>query len=201
MTKRRVPEPVAPQPAPEWPPEQGSWTYEDWLKLPDDGYRYEVLDGVLYLSPPPRPHPQTVAANLFAAQVNYAKSKGLGRLWFAPTGVRLPNQPVPVQPDILFVSTARLGIVGEEYIEGAPDLVVELLSPSNWLYDRKEKFEAYEKAGVREYWLVDYRAQTVEVFTLTDGAFTLLGKWAAGEVARSQILDGFEIEVAEIFAM
>ncbi|MBI3763071.1 MAG: Uma2 family endonuclease [Chloroflexi bacterium] len=184
----------------QWPPAQGEWTYEDWLKLPDDdGYRYEVLDGVLHISPPPRPRHQTTSGNLSTRLDNHVRAKALGRVWYAPVGVRLPNQPVPVQPDIFFIAKGRLNIVGEDHIEGAPDLVVEILSPSNWLVDRREKFQAYEKAGVREYWLADYRAKTVEVFVLQDGEFTQFGNWGTGETARSQVLEGFEIQVDKIF--
>jgi Uma2 family endonuclease len=200
MTERGTPAAPPVAPGQGWPPEQGSWTYEDWLKLPDDGYRYEVLDGVLYMSRPPRSRHQLASANLYLALSNYARARHLGRLYYAPIGVRLPNQPVPVQPDIQFISTGRIGIVSEDYVEGAPDLVIEILSPSHWLYNRREKFEAYEQAGVREYWLVDYRAKTIEVFVLTEGAFVLLGKWGEQETVRSEVLKGFEIAVADVFA-
>lgn len=183
-----------------WPPEQGQWTYEDWLRLPDDGFRYEVLNGVLYMTPPPRIRHQSVSHNLELALGNFVKEHGRGIVLSAPCGVRLPGQPVPVQPDILFVQAERRDILGEEYIEGAPDLVVEILSPSNWLYDRTEKFRAYQKARVPEYWIVDYRARTIEVFVLEEGTYALLSKSGAGEVARSKALAGFEVAVDSVFA-
>jgi Uma2 family endonuclease len=130
---------------------------------------------------------------------NFVAEKQLGEMLFAPCGVRLPGQPVPVQPDIFFVSAERRDIVGEEYVEGAPDLVVEVLSPSNWLYDRREKFQAYLAAGVPEYWIVDYRARTVEVFVREEGAYALLGKFEAGDVARSEVVAGFQVAVDDIF--
>jgi Uma2 family endonuclease len=182
-----------------WPPEQGQWTYEDWLRLPDDGFRYEVLDGELHMAPPPATMHQTALVNLSNAIYNFARERRLGRVWVAPCGVLLPGQPVPVQPDIFFVSAARRDIIGEEYVEGAPDLVVEVLSPSNWLYDRREKFQAYLAAGVPEYWIVDYRARTVEVFVREGGAYTLLDKFEAGDVARSRVIAGFQIAVDDIF--
>jgi Uma2 family endonuclease len=181
-----------------WPPEQGQWTYEDWLRLPDDGFRYEVLDGVLYITPLPQIRHQTVVGNLAWRLSNFAKEHGLGEVFFR-CGARLPGQPVPVQPDILFVSAARREIIGEEYVEGAPDLVVEVLSPSNWLYDRTEKFQAYLAAGVPEYWIVDYRIHTIEVFVREEGAYALLGKFGPGETARSQVLAGFQVAVDEVF--
>jgi Uma2 family endonuclease len=183
-----------------WPPEQGQWTYEDWLRLPDDGFRYEVLDGELYMTPPPTLEHQILISNLHVALANFVKEHGLGRVLVSPCGVRLPGQPVPVQPDIFFVSAARRDIVGKVYLEGTPDLVVEVLSPGNWLYDRTEKFQAYQAAGVPEYWIVDGRASTVEVFVLEAGSYILLGKFASGDVVCSQVLAGFQVVVDDIFA-
>lgn len=188
---------TAPQARPRLP-EQGQWTYEDWLRLPDDGFRYEVLNGVLYMTPPPRIRHQSVSHNLELAIGNFVKEHRRGVVLSAPCGVRLPGQPVPVQPDILFVRAERRDIIGEEYVEGAPDLVVEILSPSNWLYDRTEKFRAYEDAGVPEYWIVDYRARTIEVFMLEGSTYTLLDKFGPGEAARSKVLAGFDVVVEEV---
>ncbi len=144
-------------------------------------------------------HAQYSLDDLLFAMTNFVKARRLGRVISSPVGVRLPTQPVPLEPDIVFVSTARKSIIAEKYIEGVPDLVVEVLSPSNWIYDRKEKFQVYQTAGVPEYWIVDYRAKTVEVFVLEKGEYTLLGKWGMGETATSRILVSFQVAVAEIF--
>src|SRR5882672_10084828 len=170
-----------------WPPPQGEWTYADWCKLPVDGYRYEVITGVLYVSPPPSIRHQRISIALVGHLLDFLKLQPLGEMLTAPVGVRLPNQPMPLQPDIIFVRTERLGIVGEAYVEGAPDLLVEILSPSNWLYDRREKMQAYQKAGVVEYWIVDPRALAIEVYALEQGVYVLLGQYRTGEVARSQV--------------
>jgi Uma2 family endonuclease len=183
-----------------WPPEQGQWTYEDWLRLPDDGFRYEVLNGELIMTPPPTVRHQDVIGALFTRMRLFAVERQLGKVFVAPCGVRLPEQPVPVQPDIFFVKAERRDIVGEEYVEGAPDLVVEVLSPSNWTYDRREKFQAYLAAGVPEYWIVDYRACTVEVFVREGGVYALIDKFGQGQTVCSQVLTGFEITVDELFA-
>jgi len=182
-------------------PEQGQWTFEDWEKLPDDGYRYEVIDGVLYMTPPPNfvKH-QRPAGRLYSAMSAFVNARRLGEAGIAPTGIRLPTQPVPVQPDIFFIAAGRADVQIGHYVEGAPDLVVEILSPSNWMYDRQEKFKVYQDAGVREYWIIDPRAQTVEVFTLQDGAYTLVNRWGAGARAQSQVIAGFEIAIDELFA-
>jgi Uma2 family endonuclease len=182
-----------------WPPPQGEWTYEDWLKLPDDGYRYEVINGALYMTPLPRPRHQRVSFRLARRLSDFAEEHHLGEVLVAPVGVRLPNQPVPFQPDILFIRAERLDIIGEENVEGVPDLIVEVLSPSNWLYDRREKMKVYEEAGVPEYWIVDPRTRTVEIYVLEEGAFLQVGQYGPGEVARSQVLVGFEVLVDEIF--
>jgi Uma2 family endonuclease len=180
-------------------PEQGKWTYDDWARLPDDGTRYEVIDGELYMTPPPSVPHQSALVYLVTKMSNFVESRGLGYVLPAPLGVRLPNQPVPLEPDIVFVSSARKAIIGREYVEGVPDLLVEILSPSNWMYDRHEKFRLYQTSGVPEYWIVDYRAKTVEVFVLEEGEFTLIGKWGAGETASSRVLSGFQVAVTDVF--
>jgi Uma2 family endonuclease len=131
--------------------------------------------------------------------LDFLKLQPLGELLTAPVGVRLPHQPVPLQPDIVFVCAERLEIIGEASIEGAPDLLVEILSPSNWLYDRREKMQAYQEAGMAEYWIVDPRALTIEVYVLEQGIYVLMGQYRMGEAARSQVLPGFEVSVEAIF--
>jgi Uma2 family endonuclease len=111
----------------------------------------------------------------------------------------LPTQPVPVQPDIFFIRAERADIIGETQVRGAPDLVVEVLSPSNWMYDRREKFTLYQEAGVTEYWIVDPDLQTIEVSVLRGETFTLLGRWEMGEQAHSEALPGFIISLADLF--
>ncbi|MBI4770767.1 MAG: Uma2 family endonuclease [Chloroflexi bacterium] len=182
-------------------PEQGQWTYEDWLRLPEDGYRYEVIDGVLHMSPPPATDHQRALSPLATRLGSYVLERRLGEVITAPCAVLLPGQGAPVQPDIFFVAAGRLHLFDSQHFNGAPDLVVEMLSPSNWAYDRREKFEAYEQAGVREYWIADYRAKTIEVYVLEEGVYSLQGQWRVGEAARSQVLEGFEIAVSDIFRL
>ncbi len=198
---QKVVVPVSPPSERVWPPEQGDWTYEDWLRLPNDGRRYEVLNGELYMTPPPTTTHQNVVTELSMQMRSFAKQADLGIVLVSPVGVRLPNQPVPVQPDVVFVRAERRDIIGEDYVEGVPDLVVEVLSPSNWLYDRREKMQAYEQAGVPEYWIVDYRARTVEVRALEAKTYTLLDEFGSGDVARSTVVSGFEIRVDDLFEM
>lgn len=199
--EQRIPT-AAPEPAGRtWPPEQGAWTYEDWLRLPSDGYRYEILNGELHMTPPPSLKHQHVVTKLSRRMGAFIEERGLGWLWVSPVGVRLPNQPVPVQPDVVFVRAERRDVIGDDYVEGTPDLVVEVLSPSNWLYDRREKLRAYQEAGVPEYWIVDCRARTVEVRVLEEGRYTLQAEFRSGEAARSQVLAGFQVVVDDLFEM
>lgn len=104
-----------------------------------------------------------------------------------------------MQPDILFIRNERLGIIGKKYVEGTPDLIMEILSPSNWLYDRREKMQVYQEAGVNEYWIVDPRARAVEVCVLEEGAYLLVGQFERGDRAQSQVVAGFEVAVDEVF--
>ena len=182
----------------EWP-DQGQWTYQDWLRLPGNGTRYEVINGVLHMTPPPSTSHQSSSNRLANAMTNYVDAQKLGVIYTSPIGVRLPTQPVPLEPDIVFISAAHKEIVHKDYIEGIPDLLVEILSPSNWMYDRNEKFQLYQSTGVPEYWIVDYRAKTVEVFVLEQGEYTLIGKWGVGDSAASRVLEGFQVAAADIF--
>jgi len=183
-----------------WPPNQGNWTLDDWLKLPEDGYRYEVISGELYMSPPPRIEHQRASLRLVTKLNSFVVEHNLGEVFAAPIGVQLPNQEVPLQPDIIFIQAARQEIIGEETVEGAPDLIIEILSPGNWLYDRRTKMRVYQEGGVREYWIVEPRTQTIEVYILEEGTFLLTGQYQAGEKAVSQVVAGFEIPVADVFS-
>ncbi|MEZ4835244.1 MAG: Uma2 family endonuclease [Caldilineaceae bacterium] len=180
-------------------PPQGQWTYEDYACLPDDGWKYEVMKGRLYITPAPAPQHQRVILRLSQQLTTYVDKRKLGEIFIAPVDVILPNAlGAPVQPDIFLVNAEDAEIVGEKYVEGVPALVVDVLSPSNWLDDRRTKLEIYAEAGVSEYWIVDPRARTVEVFTLADQGYELLGRYAVGEVASSRLLDGFAVAVDAI---
>ncbi|MDZ7364083.1 MAG: Uma2 family endonuclease [candidate division KSB1 bacterium] len=180
-----------------WPP-QGKWTYEDYRRLPDDGWIYEVIEGELYMSPPPIPIHQENSGNLYVAFHNYAKKHDAGKVYDAPIEVILAEWANPVQPDIVFITKERLHIVKQSCIEGAPDIIAEILSPSNWLTDRREKFTIYAKAGVREYWIVNPSTRTIERFALREDRYALMGKYGAGETVRSEVLPGFEVKVDEV---
>ena len=181
-------------------PAQGQWSYDDYARLPDDGCRYEVIRGELYMAPAPRPLHQRVIIRLSFFLEAYLEERKLGTAFAAPIDVILPRKlGNPVQPDLLFIRSERRRIIGELNIQGAPDLVMEVLSPSNPAHDRSLKHELYAEAGVPEYWIIDPRARTVEIFVLRGAAYQLLGRFGEGESARSDLLDGFAIDVDGIF--
>ncbi|MDH7485538.1 MAG: Uma2 family endonuclease [Anaerolineae bacterium] len=180
-----------------WPP-HGEWTEADYFALPDTNRLVELSEGELIMPPHPTETHQRVLDELYAAMRAFVREHNLGIIRFAPLPVRLWPGKIR-EPDILFIAQAHADRIGEQ-VYGPPDLVVEVLSSGTRRTDRGEKFLEYARAGVSEYWLVDPDAQTIEVFTLEEGVYTLLGKFGPGETARSQLLAGFEVAVDEVFA-
>ena len=162
--------PVVTAAAPLVGPPQGRWTYADYAALPDDGNRYEIIAGVLYMTPAPGTGHQSISARVVTFLVTHVEFAGLGRVFAAPVDVELAPDTV-VQPDIVVVLSANLHRITPSRIIGAPDLVVEILSPGTAGYDRREKQDAYARSGVGEYWVVDPGAQTVELLTLDQGGY------------------------------
>jgi len=144
-------------------------TWEDVLRMPDDGNRYEFIGGRLYMTPAPVIRHHDVSHRLQSGLRRILEQTGHGRVFYAPVLVEFPGTSDRVQPDILFVSNQRRGIVGEKQMTGAPDLVVEILSPSTAHRDRGVKLDLYARCGVREYWIVDPDEDTVDVWRFGDG--------------------------------
>ena len=181
-----------------YPPQQGAWTYADYLQLPDNGMRYEVVGGNLYMSPAPRPKHQQISTNLLSALHEYVKKNQLGRVYHAPIDVILTDLATPIQPDILFIPTKKLDIVRDVNIKGVPELVIEIISPGNPAHDRNIKFKLYAQAGVPEYWIVDGEAQMIDVFVLRGKAYAPLGQFGLDHVIFSEVLDGFSLNIADV---
>ena len=172
------------------------FTYRHYLLLPE-GERRELIEGDFYVLPAPSFKHQTVAANLGMALRQHVRTNRLGVVVWAPTDVVLSQESV-VQPDILFVSNERRGIITEANVSGAPDLVVEILSPSTAERDRELKLDLYARYGVREYWIVDPEAETVEVMELGAEGASNVRRYDGGSV-ESALLPTLKIEVAEAF--
>ena len=180
-------------------PEQGSWTYDDYASLPDDGQRYEVVNGVLVMSPAPDgPHQDAVLriAHYLLVHVEFA---GLGKVRVAPFDVQLSSKDV-FQPDVFVVLNAHLSKMQKKKMIGAPDLVVEVASPSTALLDRVGKYERYAKAGVQEYWIVNVETATVQVSVLEAGGYHSLGTFQGQQTLPSQIVPNLPVHVEQFFS-
>ena len=137
--------------------------------MPEDGNRYEAIDGEMYVTPAPKTRHQWVTMSLVRELLPIFEP-GHGRLFTAPIGVEFLETEEGVEPDLVFASTARLKIVREDTIQGAPDLVIEILSRSTARRDRTIKLDLYRRQGVAEYWIVDADAKQVEVWLFAAGA-------------------------------
>ncbi|MCL5780686.1 MAG: Uma2 family endonuclease [Firmicutes bacterium] len=166
------------------------------MKL-DDGKRYELIGGELIVVPSPRPRHQRISGKIFNQIENFLKGTQLGEVYDAPIDVVLGEYIV--QPDILFISQDRLDIIGELNIQGAPDLVIEILSPATAAHDKKKKSQLYFKHGVKEYWLVDPDQQLAEVFVAGEKEWRWVGVFDQEDVLTTDLLPGLEISLAEVF--
>ncbi len=181
-----------------WPP-RGQWTEADYFILPETNRFVELSEGELVMPLHPTHTHQLIVFELATRLRAFVEERDLGLVQIGPLPVRLWPGKIR-EPDILFVAREHSDRIGEQAY-GPPDLVVEVLSPSTRRTDRLEKPVEYAQAGVREYWIVDPYGRTVEVFTLREGAYELLGKWAAGEDARSEVLAGFRVAVDEVLVI
>lgn len=173
------------------------YSCEDLANIPDDGNRYEIIAGELIVSPAPTLDHQRVVVRLSAWLTTYVWEGHLGQVYPALTEVRLsPHNSV--QPDILFISEERFHIPRRAFVDGAPDLVVEVLSDRTRGIDLVQKRALYAMAGVPEYWIVDLKDRTVSVLRLVDGQYDLIA--AGNGIVRSLVVPGFELAVADVFA-
>lgn len=178
---------------------QIKFTYEDYKSLPEsETERYELLEGELVMVPSPSWFHQSISRAIFKYLDRFVEEHALGEIRYAPLDVVLSDEYV-IQPDILFISTARRGIIHEEEIRGAPDLVVEILSPSTAERDRTLKKKLYAKHGVKEYWLVDPQEQTIEVLALGKRGYERAGLYKKNETLSTPLLPGLQIPLEQIF--
>ncbi len=173
------------------------FTYQDYLQLSEDR-RYEIVDGDLYMVPAPIPYHQKVSRNLEFQLHQYVLAHNLGEVFYAPCDVLLSETDV-VQPDILFISKNRISIIKEINIQGAPDLVVEILSPASEKRDRGAKQKLYARAGVTESWIVDPTAKTIEVFTLSETGYQRVNLFNHADTLCSTLLPGLSISLSNVF--
>ena len=174
-----------------------NFTYKDYLLLPEDK-RYEIIEGDLYMVPSPFTKHQRISRNLEYILLAFVRQKGLGEIFYAPCDVVLSEYDI-VQPDILFISTERSGIITEKNIQGAPDLVVEILSRSRKHIDKKLKYRLYARSGVKEYWIIDPDKETLEVFTLKAEGYKSEGIYGKKDKLGSPLLKGFSANMNDVF--
>jgi len=173
-------------------------TYDDYVGLPDDGRRYEILDGELEVSPAPAPKHQGVSANLLVMLLTHVQERGLGRVYHAPIDVILARDSI-VQPDLVFVTAGRESIVTERGIEGPPDLAIEILSPWSVRRDRVAKAELYARYEVRHYWIVDPVAQKIEMYEPEGAVYGLVATHEGATRACTSLFPDLEIDLGRVW--
>lgn len=179
-------------------PEPIKLTYQDYCALPDDGRRYEILDGDLYMSPAPETPHQRVAFRLAMILHAHVARRGLGEVFIAPLDVLLDEHDV-VEPDIIFVSKARRSIITQKNIQGAPDLLVEVMSPSSGDRDTRDKRNLYARCGVPFYWLVDPDARSITELELVETAYAEVGVANGASNLSPKLFPGLQIQLEELW--
>jgi len=181
-------------------PPQGRWTYQDYAQLPEhEGFRYEIIDGVLYMAPAPTPEHERIGALIIARLVTAIEDTGLGQVFGSPD---IDVGPSTVRPDAVVVLNEHLDIVAGNRLVGPPDLVVEVASPSTAAYDRDPqsgKWAAYAAMGVPEYWIVDPTARSIEVLILENGRYRSSGSFAGDQMLRSHVLPAIAAPARRFF--
>jgi len=175
-----------------------SWTYDQLVaELPETTFPTELLDSKLIMSPSPSFFHQQVVDRFHDQLKAWVRKHHLGKTAVSPIDMVLTQRNAP-QPDVVFVAKDRLHII-QETIRGPADLVAEVISEGSRTRDRIEKRDLYEQHGIKEYWMLDTDAQTVEVLFLESGQYRLVGRWHSGEKAESLLLKGFSVTVSELF--
>ena len=179
------------------PMQKRRYTYDDIMKFPDDGYRYEIIEGELHMSPSPFFYHQQIQTRLSTMLYNYVEKHNLGIVLNAPMDIVFGMTNI-VEPDIIFISNERKEIISNRII-GAPDLLVEIISESTEARDRTTKKTLYEKFGVSEYWIVDPEKETVDQFILKKNKYLHQGTLSGNTTLRSLSVKGFTVKVKKIF--
>jgi len=174
-------------------------TYQDYVKLtPPDNGNFELLNGQIYFMASPKPSHQRISLRLSYFLAACVIPNNLGEIFPAPMDVVFTEHDT-FQPDLLFITKERLNIIGENKIEGSPDLVVEILSPSNDVNEMSYKKHIYEITGVKEYWLVNVEKQTLTLYKQVDNELRWQRDIQKSEIFKSEIIQGFELELNKIF--
>jgi Uma2 family endonuclease len=173
-------------------------TYDDYLQFPDDGLRHEIIEGQHYVTPSPSTRHQRIVLRLLYLIENHLQQNPVGELFAAPFDVLLSEYDV-LEPDLLFLSLARSPLLTEKNLEGAPDLVVEILSPSTASRDKRLKRDVYERTGVDEYWVVDPDRDVVDVHRRSGEMFAEPVEFGRERILTTPLLPTLEIPLAKVF--
>lgn len=184
---------------PKFPRAPGTWTYEDYCALPDDGKRYEILEGELVMVPGPGEPHQFVSGALFFDLYGFVRKNRLGRVYAAPFDIVLAPRNV-VQPDIVFISNERMNVLTRANVQGSPDLAVEILSRGTRRRDRTTKFRIYAEHGIAHYWIVDPVARTLEAYELREGGYALTDRRTRDETFEPALFPGLTIPLAMLWS-
>jgi Uma2 family endonuclease len=170
------------------------------LELLPEGTLAELIEGVILMSPAPTVLHQFALTSILFELTSFVRSAHGGYVLSSPLDVHLAERYV-LQPDIIYIAPAHAELVRKDAVYGAPDLVIEILSPSTGYYDLTKKRDAYERFGVKEYWIVDPERKQVEVLVLEAGSYRSDQTITAEGTARSVLLDGFEVNVPPLFEL
>ena len=177
-------------------------TYDDFVRLPDDGQRHELIDGEHYVTPSPNESHQRTSGNLHYAIRSWLEAHPIGRVYYAPFDVVFSDFDV-VEPDLLYVSRERAAVaLTPQHVRGVPELVVEIASKGTRKRDETVKRRLYERSGVTEYWVVDPANEVVRVYSRTAAGFARPVEHSreAGDVLTTPLLPGFELPLTVVFA-
>ncbi len=172
-------------------------TYDDFCLLPEDGKRREIIEGDLFVTPSPQTPHQRAVVRLLIRLGPFVESHNLGEVFGAPFDVVLSEFDV-VEPDLLFISNARANVLTNKNVQGAPDLVVEVLSESTARVDRSIKLKLYRKFGVQEYWIIDPHGPSAEIFRRGEEGLTLIAKLSATDALTSPMFPGFSLPLSRL---
>ncbi|MGD1100963.1 MAG: Uma2 family endonuclease [Terriglobia bacterium] len=172
-------------------------TYDDFCLLPEDGKRREIIEGELFVTPSPQTPHQRAVMRLSVRLWQFVDSHELGEVFSAPFDVVFSEFDV-VEPDLLYISNARAGVLTHKNVQGAPDLVVEVLSESTSRVDRSIKLKLYGKFGVQEYWIIDPEGPSAEIYRRGEEGLDLVAKLSATDALNSPMFPGFSVPLREL---
>lgn len=173
-------------------------TYDDYVLIPDDGLRHEIIDGEHFVNPSPNIRHQRISRRIFMAIANFVEKHDLGEVFYSPLDVVFSRHNV-VQPDVLFIRKETLGEVFGPFVKVTPDLTVEVLSISNRRYDEVKKLSLYDQFNVQEYWIADPEDNVVNVYRRKNAGLTLVEKVGIEGTVTSPLFPEFALSGDKIF--